>query len=286
MDRAMPVQILEVAVGAHRFQLRRFVPAGSTRARLLFVPALGVPAAKYDPLAEGLAATGVEVVLHEWRGGGSSSVRAARGSDWNYRDLLADLDATLAVLHAQVPRARWCFGGHSLGAQFAAMQAARQPASCAGLVLVAAGVPAPEAFHGRHRLGLAVLARIMPAVVAPFGYFPGHRLKFAGREAAGVMRDWAQSARRGGYADYGDGLPLDTLLAQVRVPVLGLVLADDWMAPEASLQRLFAKLGAGAHALVTLDSAELCVVADHFRWLRRPDAIVARIGRWLDAANG
>ena len=274
-----------VAADGHRFELRRFgPPAGSPpRPGILWLPALGVPAQKYEPLAAGLAAAGIEVVLHEWRGLATSSWRASRRVDWGYRELLGvDLTATLAGLD---DGRRWAFAGHSLGAQFAAMLAARHPQRCAGLALVAAGVPYPPTFRSRYRPGLAVLARLMPALVWPFGYFPGHSLKFAGRESAQVMRDWAATARQGRYADYGDGLPMESLLARTRLPALGLTLADDWMAPPASLAMLLGKLGGGDRTVATLDAGALGTAADHFRWMRRPDAVVARIAAWLPVSS-
>src|SRR5688572_32255015 len=105
-----------VAADGHRFDLRRFaaVPGrGVARPGLLFVPALGVPAQKYDVFASRLADAGIDVAVHEWRGLASSTRRAGRGCDWGYRELFADLDASLAALGG----AARVFGGHSLGGQ-------------------------------------------------------------------------------------------------------------------------------------------------------------------------
>ena len=69
------------------------------RAAVLWLPALGVAARHYLPLAEALAQRGVATFLHEWRGHGSSSLRAGRGTDWGYRELLAlDLAASEAAM--------------------------------------------------------------------------------------------------------------------------------------------------------------------------------------------
>lgn len=282
----MPVIVEEVvAEDGHRFQLRRFAPAGDVerRAGLLWLPALGVPAQKYDALATELAALGIEVALHEWRGLASSSWRASRRVDWGYRELFRlDLAATLR----QLPAGAWIFGGHSLGGQFAAMLAAQHSGRCAGLALVAAGVPYPATFSRREiRISLAVLSRLMPLVVGPLGYFPGQHLKFAGREAAGVMRDWAASARSGRYADYGDGVPMETLLARTDVPALGVVMRDDWMAPPASLAMLLGKLDGDRRQAVVLDPETLGVAADHFRWLRQPAAVAAKIAAWAPLSS-
>ena len=51
------------------------------RAALLWLPALGVAAKHYLAFAEALAARGIAVFLHEWRGNGSSNLRASRRHD-------------------------------------------------------------------------------------------------------------------------------------------------------------------------------------------------------------
>jgi len=264
-----------VADDGHRFMLRVVEPA-QVRASLLFLPALGVPAAKYDAFAVALARQGLRVAVAEWRGLGSSNWRARRGCDWDYGYLLRlDLAAARAALQAIAPGA-WHYGGHSLGGQFATLLAALRPADCAGLVLVATGVPDQRLYRGRAGWMIRVFARLLPALTRLCGYYPGRRLGFAGREAGGVMRDWAQTVRRGVYADYGTGETLESRLARLRTPVLGLSLAADWLAPANTLAALVEKLGPGPRRLLTLDHEALGVRADHFAWMRQPQGL-ARI---------
>ena len=66
----LPVQCND----GHRYEVMACMPAQAI-ARLLWLPALGVAARHYLPLAQALAAKGVAVYLHEWRGNGSSSLR-------------------------------------------------------------------------------------------------------------------------------------------------------------------------------------------------------------------
>ena len=61
----------------HACTLIARIPAQPSSA-LLWVPALGVAARHYLPFADALAAKGVAVFVHEWRGNGSSSLRANR----------------------------------------------------------------------------------------------------------------------------------------------------------------------------------------------------------------
>lgn len=247
---------------------------------IFWLPALGVPAAKYDAFAQSLAAQGVNCAVHEWRGMGSSSLRARRGVDWGYRELLQwDLPASIAALGS----GRWFFGGHSLGGQLAAMAAARQPQHSAGLALVATGVPHAAAFRGRQRLGVALFARVLPVLTRVAGYYPGQRMGFAGREAGQLMRDWAATVRTGVYGHYGDDQSLERALSALRLPVLGIRMTRDWLVPSASMQALLAKLGPGSKRVELFDDARLGATADHFRWMRKPQAVAAGIADWIRA---
>src|SRR5690606_4188822 len=96
--RRMTTGVRVEAGDGHRFELLSLIPERPTRS-LLWLPALGVAARHYLPLAEALAARGVAVFLHEWRGHGSSSRRAGRDSDWGYEELLTlDIPASEAAV--------------------------------------------------------------------------------------------------------------------------------------------------------------------------------------------
>jgi predicted alpha/beta hydrolase len=278
---AMPFIEVPVAAGdGHASQLRLFRAAPGSPG-LFWMPALGVPAAKYDAFARALVAEGVACAVHEWRGNGSSSLRARRGADWGYRELLQhDLPASVDALD---PGSRWYFGGHSLGGQLAAMAAARQPHRSAGLALVATGVPHAATFSGRQRLGVGLFARALPVLTRVAGYYPGHRLGFAGREAGQLMRDWATTVNTGRYGRYGHREELEAALSALAQPVLGVRMTHDWLVPAASMQALLDKLGSGAKVVELFDDARLGTRADHFRWMRQPQALAACIAGWIRA---
>src|SRR5471030_925392 len=106
---AMPVEqtVLPVSsVDGSRIELLCVHPAAEWQRLLYWLPAMGVPARHYLPLAEALAAQGVAVVVHEWRGIGSSNRRAGRRCNWGYRELLEDdLPAALSAVRARWPQA-------------------------------------------------------------------------------------------------------------------------------------------------------------------------------------
>lgn len=273
---------LPIVAGDGHASLLRLHRSSEPGPGLFWMPALGVPAAKYDAFAKALVAEGVTCAVHEWRGNASSSLRARRGVDWGYRELLQhDLPASIAALDSAT---RWHFGGHSLGGQFAAMAAARQPHASAGLALVATGVPQASTFRGRQRLGVGLFAGVLPLLTRVAGYYPGHRLGFAGREAGQLMRDWGATVRTGRYDHYGHRDDLDSVLARLQQPVLGVRMAHDWLVPEASMQALLGKVGSGVKSVECFDDARLGARADHFRWMRQPQALAACIAAWMRAS--
>jgi predicted alpha/beta hydrolase len=284
MDSASPVRqtLAVVAADGSRFELLCVAPAGPWQRALYWLPALGVSARHYLPLAEAMAARGIAVVIHEWRGMGSSSRRASRHCNWGYREILQDdLPAAQRVLRVRWPQVTWCIGGHSLGGQIAMLRVALAPADYAGIVLVASGAPYWRQFrHGWLLAGMFVLA---PGLAWLWGYLPGRQIRFGGREARGVIADWARSGRSGRFAARGLTVDLEQALAALRRPVLGLPLADDWLAPMPSLQYLLDKTPLAQHSVQALGAQVLGVEsAPHYAWMRAPQAVAAHGARWIN----
>lgn len=279
------MDIEATAADGHRFAIRWHPACAAGGPVLLWLPALAVPADRYDRFAQALTTQGVSVAVPDWRGLASSSLRAGRGSDWGYRDLLeVDLPAVRAALANHAPGQRWAIGGHSLGGQLAAMAAALAPASFVALVLVATGVPDAGLFPRRQRWGVRLFAQAIPLLTRLFGYFPGKRLRWAGREAATLMRQWAGTVRTGGYA--GVGLPgIEARLRELDKPVLGIRYTEDWLASEASLRALVDKLGAAPRTFEAIDGARLGDRPDHFRWLKSPAVPAAIVAGWLRSVS-
>jgi len=275
----MTAPVLPVAVqcaDGHEFELITHVPA-TPRARLLWLPALGVAARHYQPLAQALCARGVAVYLHEWRGNGSSSLRASAAQSWGYREILQwDLPASQQVMAAAdasggpVP---WIIGGHSLGGQLACVHAGRQAPAFAHLWLAACGTPYWRSFPAPLRWALPLVYRFLPWLAARQGALHGHRIGFGGREARGLIDDWARVGLASRYAANGLDEDLDAAMAQLRGHARAVVLCDDWMAPRSSMQALLAKLPRVRSQLHVLSAPQLGAPADHFAWMKAPQAL-------------
>lgn len=284
-------RMLDTADG-HRYALLRCTPA-QPRAQLLWLPALGVAARHYLPFAEALAARGVEVYLHEWRGHGSSTLRAGRRVDWGYRTLLEqDLPVSLAAalgsafgggspsdLRSPAERLPRIVGGHSLGGQLAALALALNPDAADRLWLAASGAPYWRSFPGPRGWMLPWAYRFLWWLAEARGALPGRAVGFGGREARGVMRDWARSGLSGRYAADGMQADLEAALSRLRAPVESVRLSADWLVPAGSLRFLLDKMQPVSVRQAIVDEGALGVRADHFAWMRRPDAVVAAFVR-------
>lgn len=254
----------------------------STRGEFLYwLPALGVTARHYARFAELLAIEGIGLARHEWRGAGSSSLRARRGVDWRYRDLLADIRDGLAVLRAKHPDARVWIGGHSLGAQFAALALARDP-SLAGVVIVASGTPRWRSFPWWQQPILLLVFAWFRLLADVFGYFPGRRTAFAGNEARSVIHDWIRSGLSGRYRHAWPEGDLDAEMRERKHPLLAIHLRDDRFAPPSSFNALVARLPNAKtqiHSLVPTDFES--ALATHFSWMKDPAPVAARIREFV-----
>ncbi len=266
-----------VADDGHRWNLIARVPE-HPRASLLWLPALGVAAKHYAPFAEALAARGIAVFLHEWRGNGSSTLRADREHDWGYRELLLhDLpasEATVTRAAAGIPR---LIGGHSLGGQLACCRLSLAPDIAQALWLVASGSPYWRAFPSPNRLWLPLAYRFLPWLARKRGALPGRLIGFGGNEARGVIRDWARSGLSGVYRAEGVDADLEAAMRALRLPIRALTMADDWLGPESSLRFLLSKLPHSHADIETLDAQHLSISADHFSWMKQPEAVAAHL---------
>lgn len=278
--------LVVAAEDGHCFRLLLRSPA-SPRATLLWLPGLGIPARHYLIFAEALAARGVAVFVHEWRGNGSSSLRAGHDADWGYRELLEiDLPASANAINDRLPHLPTIIGGHSLGGQLAACLLALRPHTAQRLWLAASGSPFWRTFPRPRGWILPLLYRFLPWLADRNGSLPGRRIGFGGKEARSVMRDWTRTGLSGRYTGKGMAhVDLEAALAASRVEVDAVLLADDWMVPAASLRFLLGKMQPSAVRIDIIDAARLGTRADHFAWVRCPDAVAAALAGGLLASS-
>lgn len=266
----------------HRWTLLSRIPA-QPRASLLWLPALGVAARHYLPLAEALAEQGIAVFLHEARGHGSSNWRASRAVDWGYRELLTlDLPVSTEAMREALPGLPCLIGGHSLGGQLASCHAALARTPFDALWLVGSGTPYWRTYPLPRGPLLPLVYRFLPWLAHRRGALPGHRIGFGGNEARGLIEDWSRVGLCGRYAAKGLDVDIEAAMAARTIPMTGVLFAQDWLAPPASLRALMDKLAPDSpRSLSMLDRQVLDTRADHFAWMRKPAPVAQRLAASL-----
>lgn len=254
--------------------LQIHVPA-LPRALMYWMPALGVGLRPNEAFADAMAEAGVATAIHEWRGLGSSNRRATRRCNWGYRELLEiDLPAGLDAAQREFRHLPLWLGGHSLGGQFALMEASRERRRAEGVLLVATSQPDWRRFPGIHKHAVLAFARIIPCITWLVGHFPGRRLGFAGREARSVMNDWAATCARGDYEIPALGQTAQAM-AGYQGRVVAVCLPEDRFAPKPGSRRLLDLASRADWRLVDLERRSFVQHrADHFGWLRESRAVV------------
>ncbi len=281
MPHDQPVVRVEAGDG-HRFELIDVCPDRVVRT-LLLLPGMGISARRYIAFARRLAGRGTRVLIHEWRGIGSSSARARRSVNWCYRELIEiDLDASVAAAVQLSESDPIWLAGHSLGSQLACLTAARHSEHSAGLVLIAGGAPNVKVFPWPLRLMLNIIFRGIPPLAAAVGHYPGKQLGFAGTEARGVMRDWARTGLSGRYDLPSLEPGYEAALRELGLPVLAIRMSEDWFVPVASLESLLERLGESQIERAVITPKQQGAPTDHFRWLKSPQASAGTVSAWLE----
>ncbi|WP_433720610.1 alpha/beta fold hydrolase [Actinoplanes sp. CA-051413] len=246
-------------------------------ASVVFLPALGVPVAYYGPLFRAWAAAGRHVVGVELRGMPQSPVADLRRDSFGYAHLVRDDLPAVFTDPAVAGAAKVVLVGHSLGGQLALLSGAAGTVRPDAVVTLATGTSSPFARSGRlARAQRAAGVRFVGAVTCSLGYWPGHRLGFAGRQPRTLMNDWGYEARYGRYRLRGDRTDYEAALADLSVPALLVDIAGDRMIPRAAVDHLAARLPSD------VDRATIDAVPDHFLWARRtPEKVITRVESWL-----
>ncbi len=278
-----PQTLTITANDQHRFNAIFYPTPDSAAPVLIFLSALGTPAKVYRHLGKEMAQHEVQLCTPDWRGIGSSSVRAGRSSDFGYRHLVElDIPALIATVRHHAPRAPIWLGGHSLGGQLALIAAAGDPEHIAGVVLIASGSVHLPCYHGKLRLGVRLLTTLSGIVGPILGYFPGARIGFGGREAAGLMRDWSHVARTGEYRPVGSQLDYERQLRALDRTVLAITFAADSWAPAQATQALLNKVTRCKPVHLHWDASETEGVAvDHYSWIKCPNLVAPSIAQFI-----
>lgn len=256
---------------------------------LLLAPAMGVPASFYAPFAARLRDTGLAVRTLDLPGQGESPLRARRGDDFGYREVVEELlPAAVRAARQDHPCARILLAGHSLGGQLAVLASAEVAPLIDGLVLIAAGTAHWRAWPAGHRLRAWATVHAIAALAAVLPWYPGDRVDFGGAQSRRLMRDWGYNARTGRYRMEGSlrtPRQLRAELAAVRLPALALTIRGDAIAPDGALRELLAHLpGAQVQRATVPGHPAHDAWKRHFSWARQSAGVEDALFAWLSGS--
>lgn len=256
---------------------------------LLTLPAMGTPASYYEPFARELAGRRRAIVaLADLRGQGASNVRARRGAEFGYREIVeVDLPALAGELDRRFPGHPLLLAGHSLGGQLSLLAAARRPRDFDGIVLLAAGTAHAEAWRGPGYWRAAFLFGLVRTIARLTPWYPGHLVGFGGEQPRRLMRDWGLVNRTGRYAPEGSRFDYESALRALDLPILAVGIAGDPIAPPSAIAALLAKTGARKIELATVSGvATDSAWRRHMTWARRPQSTLPPLEDWLERRFG
>lgn len=214
-------------------------PAERSAKTLVLLAAMGTPAKYYDRFTRALVGRGHPVVRLRWRD--EDREFPINNPGYGYADL-AEVDAPAAINWAREE-----FGedpivvGHSLGGQIASISAAGS-GPLTGIAVIASGTNYWRGSGLRWAVSVGPVSVIAPLIVRAFGYWPGGRLGFGGRQTAGVMRDWARLGRTGRFEADHAKTDLEGQLKNYDGPFLSLTISGDVYVSKGATESLLTKL--------------------------------------------
>ena len=174
-------------------KVTQFFANNKPDAILICFPAMGVTASYYKNLAKNFCLEGFKVITSDQRGNGKSSIRASKKINFGYNEIISiDIPELVTKVKEQNPDKKIYLLGHSLGGQLAVLAMSIDKNLADGIILIASCSGFYKGWNFPSNIKNYLASRLIVLITKLTGYFPGHKLGFAGREAKNIMFDWAQ----------------------------------------------------------------------------------------------
>ncbi|MEM8860945.1 MAG: hypothetical protein AAGD96_21695, partial [Chloroflexota bacterium] len=137
-------------------------------------------------------------------------------------------------------------------------------------------------WDGLGRTKVLLAANIFPLIAKIFGYFPGDKLGFAGREAQMIINDWSATILTGRYQPIGNTFDYEHALSALKKRILAFSIENDDLATKKAVNNLLKKFNPQSDIQhIHLTSAESGVKQiNHFNWVKQSDYIATKIANW------
>ena len=249
---------------------------------VVVLPAMGVRAKFYQPLANVFAESGINCVISDLRGLGTSSVKPSSKVDFGYKEMISDLEVVVARVKEKFSEQAIFLLGHSLGGQVASLYLSKHTNAVDGLLLVASCSVYYKGWSGGQKWKTLLGIRLFPLLSRLFGYFPGDKVGFGGKGAKTAILDWSYLGRTGQFKIIGDDFDYEANLKKTSIPVLATTIEKDWMAPEAAIKNLYQKFHPDNPTTTYKLTKEIVgKPLNHFNWVKNSVSLVTRIKEWI-----
>lgn len=250
---------------------------------IVCMPAMGVKARFYEPLARNLVKKGLNVVTADLRGHGESGLRASGKNDFGYGDMVVyDWPCIIGETSKLFPNSPIIILGHSLGGQLSTLYMSENPHKIAALVLVAAPSLYYRDWPFLPGLRIFLMTQIFALIARVLGYHPGKRLGVGGTEARRLIGDWARITRKGRYDMIRKGVEYEELSRELKMPLLAISFSDDRFAPKRAVDRFCERMPGSELTRWHLTPGEIgCSSLGHFSWVKQSDRLVSMISNWV-----
>ena len=255
---------------------------------LICLPAMGIRAKYYEMFANNLCDNGFNVITADWRGLGNSSKRASYKTDFGYEEFVSDIKHLVELSDNWFPNSNKIIVGHSLGGQIGSLFSAKFPNLITGLILITSCSVYYKGWTKLTALKLQYAQWTFVPISKVFGYFPGDKLGFGGKEARTVMKDWSYNARHGKYKLTHSDYDYEKALKLFDKPVMSISVKNDVLASRKAVENLYNKFNPKSDiSHVHLSSEETGISPlNHFTWAKNPDYFVGQIKNWIDIRMG
>ncbi len=279
-----PINIFEnkaelqiVSIDGFRNYINIFQPFYIRNASIVIImPALGVKAQYYEPLALALKEMGYIAVTADLRGTGKSSIKAQK-RNFGYHEMISfDWPVILDKVNKHFPNNKIYLLGHSLGGQLNVLFASQHQQLISGLILAASCSVYYKSWKFPLNLGVLFGTQTARLLVKLLGYFPGKKVGFAGTEAKNVILDWAYNARTGKYKPLNNNVDFETDFKNIKIPVLAVSFEADKLAPQKAVRNLTGKMKNASVYHHHFNNN-----LDHFSWVKENTVVVEKIHSWL-----
>lgn len=246
---------------------------------IIIMPALGVKAQYYEPLALALKEAGYIAVTVDLRGNGKSSIRPTKKRNFGYHEMLSfDWPVILEKVNKHFPNNKIYLLGHSLGGQLNVLYASQHQQLISGLILVASCSVHYKGWKFPVNFGILAGTQLARLLVKLLGYFPGKKVGFAGTEAKNVILDWSYNARTGRYDVLNSSINFENDIKKIDLPVFAVSFEADKLAPQKAVRKLTSKMENAFINHLHFENNDL----DHFNWVKNNNVVITAINDWFD----